>query len=305
MPDHTAVLRSLASILALLGLGAVLSAAEVSHTPLALKKGGTAEAPVVVDGKGMIIDLGIDVTAHAWRKEGDLWTASARLSEWDPVAPGMFTGLFIDDLPVLVGLDQPAQAKREKGDERNRYLPPAALPAGQMGCTADGLIYFRWPTGVKPDGAHLFIPPKPNTSCVSIECPYITVRNVTARHASNDGFNIHGAYQGIRLENVHAFANTDEGISAHDRVEMQVVDSEIAWNASYDGGVVDAGDSTTSYDRCVVHDNLSGKAAAFKFFGGTHRVTNTTIYNQKIDFRLNGQGVFSKENITNKGFITK
>jgi len=39
-------------------------------------------------------------------------------------------------------------------------------------------------------------------------------------------------------------------------------------------------------------------SAAFKFFGGEHRVTNTIIYRKKIDFRLNGEGVFIKENTT-------
>lgn len=291
-------------LLASLVIGvASLPGQEVSRTPLVLKQGGTAEKPAVFDGKGMVIDLGIDVTGHAWRKDGDLWTSTARLAAWDPVAPGIFTGLFIDELPLAIAIDQSAQAKREKGDERNRYLPPSAIAPGQMGVTDAGLVYFRWPAGRSPDRSRLFIPPKPATSAVSIECSHIIVRNLTAMHAANDGFNIHGGRTGIRLENIKALSNADEGISAHDTVEMQVVDSEIAWNASYDGGVVDAGDSVTSYDRCTVHDNPVGKAAAFKFFGGKHRVTNTVIWNQKIDFRLNGQGEFSKENITNRGTV--
>lgn len=290
--------------IAVLCLASGLAALEISHTPLVLKQGGTAEKPAVFDGKGMVIDLGIDVTGHAWQKQADVWTATAPLAAWEPVAPGLFTGLFIDEMPIAIAIDKAAQAKRAKGDEKNRYLAPDSLEPGQMGCTADGLIYFRWPTGKSPATSHLYIPPKPGTSGVSIQCSHIVVKNLTAMHAANDGFNIHGDVTGIRLENIKALSNADEGISAHDKVGMQVFDAEVAWNASYDGGVVDAGDSNTSYDRCTVHDNPVGKAAAFKFFGGTHRVTNTVIYNQKLDFRLNGEGVFSKENVVNKGFVT-
>lgn len=296
--------RIVSASLTLCCLASGLAAVEVSRTPLVLKQGGTAEKPAVFDGKGMVIDLGIDVTEHAWQKNGDVWTSTAPLAAWEPVAPGLFTGLFIDEVPLPIGIDKEEQAKRAKGDEKNRYLAPGALEPGQMGCTETGLVYFRWPAGKSPGKARLYIPPKPATSCVSIECSHIVVKNLTAMHAANDGINIHGTVTGVRLENIKAFSNADEGISAHDKVVMQVVDSEIAWNASFDGGVVDAGDSNTSYDRCTVHDNPVGKAAAFKFFGGTHRVTNTVIYNQKLDFRLNGEGVFSKENVTNKGFVT-
>lgn len=282
--------------LLLMGAGSSYSA-EIVREPLVLRKGGTAEAPALFDGKGMVIDLGIDVTDHVWQKRGDLWLATKSLSTWEPVAPGLFTGLFIDNLPVGIGIDKEEQSKRDKG-EHFRYLPPERLEPGQMGCTDSGLIYFRWPKERDPTNSRLFIPPKPGTSCVSIECSYITIRNVTVRHAANDGFNIHGAFKGIRLESIRALSNADEGISAHDNSEMVVVDSEVAWNASYDGGVVDANNSKTSYDKCVVHDNLIGKAAAFKFFGGEHRVTNTAIYHQKIDFRLNGEGVFTKKNVT-------
>jgi hypothetical protein len=47
-------------------------AAELRTMPLVLKDGGTAEKPAVFDGRGMIIDLAIDVTDHPWKKAGDL-----------------------------------------------------------------------------------------------------------------------------------------------------------------------------------------------------------------------------------------
>lgn len=69
-------------------LGGRLSAdeAKVSHEPLILTEGGTAEKPAVFDGKGMVIDLGTDVSGHAWKKGGDLWTSDGPLLGRAPIA---------------------------------------------------------------------------------------------------------------------------------------------------------------------------------------------------------------------------
>ena len=121
-----------------------------------------------------------------------------------------------------------------------------------------------------------------------IDATVLTVRNVTAMHAANDGYNIHGARIGIRLENVKAFSNGDEGISAHETVQMDVVDSEIAWNGSAVGGVADVNDSVTTYTNCVLHHNVN---AAFLFDGKKHRVTNCTIHHQDKDIIIRSPDV--------------
>ena len=48
-----------------------LHAQEIRRTPLVLAKGVTPENPAVFDGKGMTIDLGIDITDRDWIKEAD------------------------------------------------------------------------------------------------------------------------------------------------------------------------------------------------------------------------------------------
>ncbi|NBS33251.1 MAG: hypothetical protein EBS83_10740, partial [Planctomycetia bacterium] len=113
--------------------------------------------------------------------------------------------------------------------------------------------------------------------CVSIACSHITVRNLTVKHAGNDGFNIHGDRRGVRLERVRAIANADEGISAHETTEMEVVEAEVAGNGSSAGGVADVNQSVTSYRDCYVHDNA---AAGFFFSGRRHTVADTVIANQ-------------------------
>ncbi len=270
-------------------------ASEISTKPLRLSRGGTAEKPAVFDGQGMVIDLGVDITDHAWKKDGDLWTSTAPLSGSEPIAPGQFTGMFVDDVPITLAKDGAAErALREQKQKGFRYLAPSALKPGQMGCTEAGLIYFRWPKGKTPGQARVIVPQKGMTSGVTIACSHIVVKNVTATHAANDGFNIHGNWVGIRLENVRAISNADEGISAHEEVQMEVDGAEIAWNGSFDAGVADVGRSTTSYRNCRVHDNVG---AAFKFFGRSHRVSDTLIYHQAKDFTVAEGTDFQQERI--------
>lgn len=253
-------------------------------TPLVLTEGGTPEEPAVFDGQGMLIDLGIDVSNHEWSKSGDLWTSQPGLlasHHQEPRIAGQTAGLFVDGIPITIPRD--LETEKQHPDRKSRcYFPPDTLQPGQMGYAEDGSFYFRWPNGV-PQNKPITLPPKAGTNCVSIACSHIIIRNITAMHAGNDGFNIHGHRKDIRLENVRALSNADEGISAHETVEMEVVGAEVAWNGSAAGGVADVNDSTTSYRKCIVHDNAG---AGFYFSGKSHSVSDSLIYNQSNDFSV-------------------
>ncbi|HEX4132110.1 MAG TPA: hypothetical protein VHZ24_18920 [Pirellulales bacterium] len=260
-----------------------VSTQPVRTTALVIKQGGTPEKPAVFDGQGMVIDLAIDVTDHAWRKTGDVWTSDGPLLGRTPIVTGQLAGLFLEELPLSIPRDAALAKQHPEHDQQRCYVAPAELKTGQMGYADDGSLYFRWPAHKDPAKTCILLPPKEGTSCIAIVCSHVIVRNITAIHAANDGFNIHGKWVGIRLENVKAFSNADEGISAHDDVEMQVDGAEIAFNGSSAGGVADVDHSVTTYRHCMVHDNL---AAAFKFGPARHVVADTLIYNQSRDFSL-------------------
>lgn len=265
----------------------------VVATPLVLREGGSPDKPAVFDGKGMIIDLGIDVTDHEWKKNGDVWTSTGKLLSREPIAAGQVAGLFVDEAPLAIPRDV-ATEKLHPDRKGFCYFPPDKLKPGQMGYAADGSLYFRWPAGKKPETSKIVLPPKPGTNCVSIACSHIIVKNITAKHAANDGFNIHGAWIGIRLENVKAFSNADEGISAHDDVQMTVDGAEVAWNGSAAGGIADVDRCVTAFHNCTVHDNLG---AAFYFSGKSHRVTDCVIFNQSRDFSIAKDSDVQRERI--------
>ncbi len=270
----------LAAIVTLLPLLTPSHGNQIRTAPLVLKEGGSPEKPAVFDGHGLVIDLGTDITAAPWKNQGDVWTLQKLPDGRTPIMAGQYAALFIDEKPIAVPRD--LQAETAKPDRKSRcYLPPEKLKPGQAGFTDDGALYFRWPEDKTPGKSRIILPPKEGTSAVTIACSHIIVRNVTAKYASNDGFNIHGKWTGIVIEDVKALCNGDEGISAHDEVEMKVRRAEIAWNGSTAGGVADVNQCVTSYENCVLHDNAG---AAFHFSGKTHSATDCHIYNQEKDF---------------------
>lgn len=262
-------------------------AQEVRRQPLVLTKGGTPEQPAVFDGKGMVIDLGIDITSHDWIKDGEVWTSRGPLKGLPPVEDTQRAGLFIDEVPVRIARDRAAE-KSPGIVKKAIYTAAKALPPGQMGWAEDGSVYFRWPKEKKVGEGHVIQLPPKLASGVVIACSHIIVRNVTAMHAANDGFNIHGNRVGLRLENVKALSNGDEGISAHETVQMDVFDSEIAWNGSVSGGVADVNDSVTTYAKCDIHHNVN---AGFMFDGKFHKVTDCRIHHQDKDIVIRSPDV--------------
>lgn len=110
---------------------ASMPAGDVSNVPLVLKEGGTAETPFVFDGKGLVIDLGIGVTEHAWKKEGEIWTSSGPLFGREPIAAGQLAGLFLGDVPISLPRDVAAEKLHPELKE-HCYLAPAVLKPGQM-----------------------------------------------------------------------------------------------------------------------------------------------------------------------------
>lgn len=265
----------------------------VSRQPLVIRDGGTPENPVVYDFDGLTIDLGLEVHDDEWIKEGDLWRSKGKLLGREPIAAGQTAGLFVSEVPLAIPRDLVTE-KLNPEKKQFCYVAPKDLKPGEMGYADDGTTFFRWPKGMSPGEYAIRLPPPPGTSCVSIQCSHVTVKNLTVKHAANDGFNIHNKWVGVRLENVKALSNGDEGISAHGEVELTVVGAEVAWNGSAAGGVADVDRSVTSYQHCWVHDNLG---AAFYFSGKSHTVVDTKIERQARDFSVGPTSTFVKERV--------
>lgn len=99
----------------------------------------------------------------------------------------------------------------------------------------------------------------------------VTIRNLHARHALNDGYNIHGDCRGLTCLDFTAYENFDEGFSAHDTCTASVVRGRFWRN---DHAVADVNHADTDYEECVFRDSLSTEVL---FSGGKHTLKNCRI----------------------------
>ena len=221
--------------------------------PVVIRKGGSEETPLIIEGHGAVINLGTDVTAGPWTP---LDTGEYRL---EPPAtrhqrPYVTSPLFINGLPIW--------AEHPKGKGKPSWH------GGSLRQDEQDRLIVRFPTGLEPGNA-VIVQTGPDSQCAlhSAGASHLLVRELTVAFAGNDGFNFHGHSRGVTLENVTAVFNSDQGISSHETCEVVVRGSEAAFNGSFSGGVTDINQSVTSYLRCHVHHNRN---AGFSLTGERH-----------------------------------
>lgn len=99
---------------------------------------------------------------------------------------------------------------------------------------------------------------------VSGDCSQLLIRNMTATHVYNDGYNIHGKCREVRFENIAAIECGDDGMSAHDDCQITVDGFTTLSNST---GLCDVNDSVSNYNRVYAEGNIGFDI----FFLGTNR----------------------------------
>jgi hypothetical protein len=102
----------------------------------------------------------------------------------------------------------------------------------------------------------------------------VTIRNLNARHALNDGFNLHADAQNVTLVNVQGYENYDNGISPHGACSMTVENGKFWGNGTPAWAQSDA--TQTVYRHCEARG--SGHQWEVVFAGGVHRVEDSMIH---------------------------
>jgi hypothetical protein len=152
----------------------------------------------------------------------------------------------------------------------SQYPKPAELKKGQFAWEPidprAGWLYVKgslenleWSVrsqGVQTDG---------NTSNV-------TIRNLRARHALNDGFNFHGNAQNYRLDNVAGEGCFDNGISPHGACSFSVEDGQFLGNEMAVGNDFL---TETRFVRCTIGQSTQEE---LMFIGGKHLFEDCVIH---------------------------
>ena len=239
-------------------------------------KKGEPSKPITLDGHGATLE-GSD---------------PLDLKKWTEVSPGLFEAK--DLLPRLdEGIIQRwfflwdgkmnHMGRTSKG-KKTAFKKPSDLQAREWTFVRDhardqaaakqifGSFFIRLPAGQKLGQAQIFVPVRSVGFGLGGANAHLVIRNITATHAYNDGFNIHGHCRDVVFENIRAIECGDDGISAHESAEYRVDGLVSLGNST---GITDTGSAKTTYRRVFLADNH-----AFDLYflnAGRYAVSDTVV----------------------------
>ena len=116
---------------------------------------------------------------------------------------------------------------------------------------ARGSFFIKLKPGQTLEQANIRFPVRSAGVQLSGDNAHLVIRNLTATHSQNDGFNIHGDCRNVVFENIRAIECGDDGISAHETAQYRVDGFVSIGNGT---GICDTGGSETSYNNLFIAD---------------------------------------------------
>ena len=243
-----------------------------------MKKGEPGK-PITLDGHGATLEGSDPIDPAKWRE----------------VSPGVFAN---DDL--LPGLSDAAigrwfflfdgkmqlMGRTSKG--RSAALKkPEELQAGEWTFVKDpsrekppskaiyGTFYLKLGAGQTLADAKIFAPMRSAGVQFGGDNAHLVIKNLTATHPYNDGFNVHGDCRDVVFENIRAIECGDDGISAHESAQYRVDGFVSIGNST---GICDTGTAQTSYNRVFIAECIGFDL--YFLDNGRYKLTNAVIFSK-------------------------
>lgn len=225
-----------------------------------IKMHGKPEAPIIIDGGGATISGADPAPKQGWQDQNGAFSLAQGTQVQFLFGPGR---------------------RFEQGKSAEALGPEEWFWQA-------GRLFFKPAEGKKPADYDLEMSVR-IAGIMTNGAGQITVRNLTAMHFYNDGFNIHNGSAPMWFENIKGLWNGDEGFSAHENCECYIRNAEFSNNYSH--GIADVGISRTQYQNVIVRDNRS---KGIYFIGATHSVTDAEVSgspDQIVLSQSDGKGV--------------
>lgn len=218
-----------------------------TEVPTFYNKCGEAGRPITLDGHGATLTGADPLDPAKWEQvAGGLYRGAAPVSA-DPAVIGRWFFLFDGRMERM--------GRSLKGPHPDWKAPADLQPGEWTWVEAEKMMYLRTPGDRPLAECDIKAPTRSNGVAIAGSCEHLVVRNLTATHVYNDGFNIHGYSREVRFENVRAIQCGDDGISAHDDCRITVK------------GMVSIGNSTG-----LCHVGKSWSTAERMYIAGNHGV---------------------------------
>lgn len=248
-----------------------------------INKKGEPGRPIVLDGHGAILDGAEPLDAGAWtqvepglyRNDHLLPMNRGILHRWYFVWDGKMNRM------GRMSKGGPSPALKAPADLKPgewTYVPDAAIARkSESGRPWDavavsGAFYLRVDPAKALAGYRIEAPVRANGVSFGGLCAHLVIRNLTATHFYNDGFNIHGDQIGLVFENITAIECGDDGFSAHEAAECRIDGFTSTGNST---GLCDVGTCRTHYRNVIIRDCVG--VDVYFVSRGEHRIEDSTV----------------------------
>ncbi len=249
----------------------------------------------------------------------------ATLEGSDPIDPGQWTevspGLFANDHLIERNDDAiigrwfflwNGQMNHMGRTSKGRSAPlkkPDELQPGEWTFVKDpsrekppskqiyGTFYLKLPPGQQLADAAIRAPVRSAGVQFGGDNAHLVIKNLTATHPYNDGFNIHGDCREVIFENIAAIECGDDGISAHESAQYRVDGFVSTGNST---GITDTGTAQTSYTNVFLAKNIGFDL--YFLDEGRYTLTNVFVLSSSqnplsINGRITGTCQMKMENV--------
>ncbi len=239
-------------------------------------KKGEPGKPITLDGHGATLEGSDPLDPAQWTETGPGHFTSAKLMP--TFNGGMLARWFFlfDGRMQRMGLASKGKSAALKAPDE---LAPGewtfvqtSPPAKDHGVAIEGVFHLRLAPGQTLTDAHIAVPIRSAGVQFGAENAHLVIRNLTATHPYNDGFNIHGKCEDVVFENITAIECGDDGISAHGETQYRVDGFVSIGNST---GICDTGLAVTSYVNVFIADCVS--VDLYFLDEGRYSLTNAVV----------------------------
>ena len=243
-----------------------------------MKKGEPGK-PITLDGHGATLEGSDPIDPAKWREVSPgLFANDDLLPGLSDAAIGRWFFLFDGKMQLMGRTSKGRSAALKKPEELqsgewtfvkdpSREKPPSKA--------IFGTFYLKLAAGQTLADAKIFAPMRSAGVQFGGDNAHLVIKNLTATHPYNDGFNIHGDCRDVVFENIRAIECGDDGISAHESAKYRVDGFVSIGNST---GICDTGTAHTSYNRVFIAECIGFDL--YFLDNGRYKLTNAVIFSK-------------------------
>jgi hypothetical protein len=216
-------------------------------------KKGEAGKPITLDGHGATLEGSDPLKPEQWKEVAPgRYEASQLLPRLDDAILGRWFFVMDGKMQLMGRTSKGKKAAFKQPSELVEgewtFLKGPTEPDDSKG-EIHGSFFIQLAAGVKLSEAKIRVPVRSAGVQFSGDNAHLVIKNLTATHPYNDGFNIHGDCRACVFENIRAIECGDDGISAHESAQYEVRGFMSRGNST---GICDTGTAQTSYSQLFI-----------------------------------------------------